>query len=77
MKRTTAVLLVLGGVMAVWTLAPRRAQAQQPPTVQIPQPGVPQIMTIEGNFVRASYNNEGYVIIGYQMAQRSIDLGRA
>ncbi len=29
-------------------------------------------MTIEGNFVRAAYNNEGYVILGYQMANRSI-----
>ena len=72
MKRTTALLLVLGSVIAMWTVAPRRAQAQQPPTVQMPQPGVPQIMTLEGNFVRAAYNNEGYVIIGYQMAQRSI-----
>jgi hypothetical protein len=29
-------------------------------------------MTIEGKFVRAAYNNEGYVIIGYQVANRSI-----
>jgi hypothetical protein len=72
MKRTTAVLVVLGSAMAMWTLAHGGAQAQQPPTIQMPQPGVPQIMTIEGNFVRASYNNEGYVIIGYQMAQRSL-----
>lgn len=72
MKRTTALLLVLGSVMAMWTLAASHARAQQPPTVQMPQPGVPQIMTLEGNFVRAAYNNEGYVIIGYQMAQRSI-----
>lgn len=71
MKRTTAVLLIVGTVVVIATLAPGLARAQQP-TVQMPQPGVPQIMTIEGNFVRASYNNEGYVIIGYQMAQRSI-----
>jgi hypothetical protein len=45
---------------------------QQPPNVQIPQPGVPQITTLEGNFVRVAYNNEAYVILGYQMAQRSI-----
>ena len=48
------------------------SQAQQAPTVQIPQPGVPQIMTMEARFVRAAYNNEGYVIIGYQPANRSI-----
>jgi hypothetical protein len=40
--------------------------------VQIPQPGVPEILTIEGKFVRAAYNNEGYVILGYQVANRSI-----
>jgi hypothetical protein len=40
--------------------------------VQIPQPGVPQISTLEGKFVRAAYNNEGYVILGYQASNRSI-----
>jgi hypothetical protein len=47
-------------------------QDTQKPQVQIPKPGVPEIMTIEGNWVRAAYNNEGYAIIGYQVAQRSI-----
>jgi len=40
--------------------------------VQIPQPGVPQIMTLQANFVRAAYNNEGYVILGYQIANRTV-----
>ena len=44
----------------------------QKPIVQIPQPGVPQIMTMEGKFVRAAYNNEGYVILGYQASNRSV-----
>ena len=44
----------------------------QKQTVQIPQPGVPQIMTLEGKFVRVAYNNEGYVIMGYQIANRTI-----
>ena len=48
------------------------ASVQQQPGVQIPQPGVPQIMTLEGKFVRAAYNNEGYVILGYQIANRTI-----
>ena len=48
------------------------ARAQDKPVVQIPQPGVPQIMTMEGKFVRAAYNNEGYVILGYQASNRSI-----
>jgi hypothetical protein len=33
---------------------------------------VPQIMTLQGKFVRAAYNNEGYVILGYQLANRSV-----
>jgi hypothetical protein len=42
------------------------------PTVKIPDPGVPQIMSIEGRFVRAAYNNEGYVILGYRLANMSV-----
>ena len=48
------------------------AQKQAPPTVEIPKPGVPEIMTMEGKFVRVAYNNEGYVVLGYQVANRSI-----
>jgi hypothetical protein len=51
---------------------PAGLQAQEKPVVKIPQPGVSQIMTMEGSFVRAAYNNEGYVILGYQLANRSI-----
>src|SRR5262245_59940495 len=42
------------------------------PKVSIPQPGVPQIMTMEGRFVRAAYNNEGYAILGYRVANLSV-----
>src|SRR6187200_3115793 len=48
------------------------AQTQEKPIVQLPQSGVPQISTMEGKFVRASYNNEGYVILGYQASNRSV-----
>ena len=46
--------------------------AQEKPQIQVPQSGVPQIMTIEGNFIRIAYNNEGYAIIGYKLANNSI-----
>jgi hypothetical protein len=46
--------------------------AQEKPKVKIPDPGVPQIGSIEGLFVRAAYNNEGYVILGYKTANLSI-----
>jgi hypothetical protein len=48
------------------------ALAQDKPKVALPQAGVPEIMTIEGTFVRAAYNNEGYVILGYQATNRSV-----
>jgi hypothetical protein len=33
---------------------------------------VPEIMTIEGEFVRVAYNNEGYVSLGYRTANQSV-----
>jgi len=66
----------LGLALLLPLLAPgaarAQAQAQEPRKIQMPQPGVPQIMTLEGRFVRAAYNNEGYVILGYQLANRSL-----
>ena len=71
MNRTCAVCVI--GVTLLWPLqTPGGAVAQDRPTVQIPQSGVPQIMTMEAKFVRAAYNNEGYVILGYQVNNRSI-----
>ena len=64
-----SVPLVLAALMAVGLISPVRGQQ---PTVQIPNPGVPQVMTLEAKFVRVAYNNECYVIMGYQMAQRSL-----
>ena len=43
-----------------------------PPKITIPQAGVPQIMMMEGRFVRAAYNNEGYAILGYRVANLSV-----
>ena len=73
LKTKNVLLLVLVGLVAAWVPAAHGdAGTQDKPKVQIPQPGVPQVMTMEGKFVRAAYNNEGYVIIGYEMANRSI-----
>jgi hypothetical protein len=71
MKNTIRPSFVVAGLLFMW--APDASiDAQTQPVIQIPQPGVPQIMTMEGKFVRASYNNEGYVILGYQPANRSL-----
>jgi hypothetical protein len=73
MRCKTAMGPVLAGVLAVTLLAVRPGAQDKPkPTVQIPQPGVSQVMTIEGTFVRAAYNNEGYVILGYKIANMSL-----
>src|SRR5215475_9597395 len=68
-QRFVSMALVAVGVAVLAT--PTRVHSQQP-TVQIPQPGVPQIMTLEAKFVRVAYNNEGYVILGYQIANRTV-----
>jgi hypothetical protein len=68
-KRSVCTVLAVAAAAAV---ASMHAAGQQRPDVQIPQPGVPQIMTIEANFVRVAYNNEGYVILGYQIANRTV-----
>ena len=58
--------------MSLVALASVYASGQQQTGVQIPQPGVPQVMTLEGKFVRVPYNNEGYVILGTQIANRTV-----
>jgi len=74
MNTTHTLCLLVVGLLSVWAPVPGRLLAQEKPKVQvqIPDPGVPEAMTMEGKFVRAAYNNEGYVIIGYQVANRSI-----
>jgi hypothetical protein len=73
MKRRTSRAVIAVALAALWIPAfPVDVVTQDKPTVAIPKPGVPEIMTIEGNFVRAAYNNEGYVILGYQLANRSL-----
>ena len=67
--RSVAPVIVAVGLA---TLGPVVAGSQQPTGPQMPQPGVPQIMTLEGKFVRVAYNNEGYVILGYQIANRTV-----
>ena len=64
--------VALVALMTVQLAAWGAAAAQEKPIVKIPQPGVPQVMTIEGTWVRAAYNNEGYAIIGYHIANMSV-----
>ena len=51
------------------SLASGGALAQE--KIKAPAPGVPEIFTIQGEFVRVAYNNEGYVSLGYRVANQS------
>jgi hypothetical protein len=47
-----------------------QAVAQQ--TVPVPQPTVPELFTIEGEYVRVAYNNEGFATLGYRAVQGAV-----
>jgi len=67
------VFAVAVGIVSLGASMPVTHAQQKPPVVvDIPKPGVPQVMTMEAKFVRAAYNREGYVILGYQASNRSI-----
>jgi hypothetical protein len=46
--------------------------AAQTPQVTAPKPAEPEIFTLEGEFVRIAYNNEGYASLGYRMANEEV-----
>ncbi len=66
-----ASLVVVALVVTSAPMGPIDAQTSKP-TVAIPNPGVPEVMTMEAKFVRAAYNNEAYVILGYQASNYSV-----
>ena len=61
-----------GIAVSVLSFCSIAAAAQEPPKVKIPEAGVPQVMTLEGRYVRVAYNNEGYAILGYKLANLSV-----
>jgi hypothetical protein len=69
-KNATLLSLAVAGVLSAGL--PPCSAADEPPKVKIPQPGVPQVMTLEGRYVRVAYNNEGYVVLGYRLANLSV-----
>lgn len=73
MTKLRGMYRLAGGMLCAWTLSySAGVAAQEPPVVKLPQSGVSEAYTLEGKFVRAAYNNEGYVILGYQSANRAI-----
>ena len=63
-SQTTAVLALL-------VLAAVCSGALAQVEYKAPDPGIPELFTLTGEFVRIAYNNEGYVSLGYRMANRS------
>jgi len=74
MKAVTVSSFVLAGLIALSPLvgAADDKPKKEAPKIKIPEPGVPQVMTMEGRYVRAAYNNEGYVILGYRLVNMSV-----
>jgi len=71
MKRASLLSLAAIVFASIYTLSASAPQAPKP-QIQVPQPGVPQIMTIQGEYIRIAYNGEGYVSLGYRLANMSV-----
>lgn len=71
-KSNALLRTAIAGLLCVGLLGAADPDSQEVPKVKIPEPGVPQIMTLEGRFIRVAYNNEGYVILGYRVANQSV-----
>jgi len=71
-KRDVLVRTAAASLLCVGLVGAASAAEQEPLKVKIPEPGVPQIMTMEGRYIRVAYNNEGYAILGYRAANQSV-----
>jgi hypothetical protein len=72
MTRSNAAALAAVALVTAAMTAGVSAQSQEPPKVKIPDAGVPQIMTLEGQYIRVAYNNEGYAVLGYRLANTTV-----
>ena len=64
MKKTVLVMVVVLVALGVSVVG-----AQD---IKKPEPTVPEIFTLTGEFVRIAYNNEGFVTLGYRVANDSV-----
>lgn len=76
MQNTHRKALLLAGGLALWTplalAAPALSRAPSPPLANASATATPETFALHGKFVRAAHNDEGYVVLGYQPANRSI-----
>ena len=61
-----------GAALAALVLALGVQPALAQIKVEAPKPTVPEVFTLMGQYVRMAYNNQGFVTLGYRMAQESI-----
>ena len=59
-------------LVTLLTLVGSGAVTAQAPKITPPQPTVPEIFTLQGQYVRIAYNNEGFASLGYRMAQDEV-----
>jgi len=69
MKFSNVLLVCVMAVVLMGIGAP--TVTAQEPDVKKPQPTVPEVFTIKGQFVRIAYNSEGWVTLGYRTANAS------
>jgi len=65
LSRSLSVAAACAVVLAVSVTA----QQSQKPQYPVPNPNNNQITTLEDQYVRVAYNNEGYAIMGYRLTQ--------
>ena len=65
------IALVASGIVAPSVSAQETSAKETYDGVDVPQPTVPGLFTITGQFVRIAYNNEGWVTLGYRTANDS------
>lgn len=68
--------LILAGLSLPWAAlamaAPAPTQAPDPPAFAIPEPGVPEVISVKGKFIRVAYNDEGFVVVGFMSPNRAL-----
>jgi hypothetical protein len=72
MGRIGSRLRVAAALAMATLLGVQGVAAVQAPEVKKPEPTVPEVFTLMGQFVRVAYNNQGYVTLGYRVAQESV-----
>lgn len=68
--------LILAGVLSLWAPLALAAAAESgapvPSSLKVPEPGVPEVISLKGKFIRVASNDEGFVIVGSMSPNRAI-----